>query len=104
MIVEFVIVFGVTYYLTTALTQCLETYEDDGGMLILSRNMSSATLNKMAPYRNVIGDDVCSICLEQLQHNKVRVTSCGHSFCDTCIEGWLDIKPICPNCNKVLDI
>lgn len=41
----------------------------------------------------------CLICLDSL--NEPVVTLCGHLFCKTCINQWIDLKPmnqICPVC------
>ena len=48
---------------------------------------------------------ICSICLEDFDNviedglnKKVRLTLCGHYYCDTCIERWLTSHDTCPMC------
>lgn len=45
-------------------------------------------------------DDLCSIC-EQVLEDAVE-TSCGHSFCEKCIKGWLSQRQVCPQDQKAL--
>jgi hypothetical protein len=59
----------------------------------------------IAPYidSHTINDDItCSICLEDVDENienkKIRLTLCGHYYCDTCIEIWLSSHDTCPMC------
>jgi hypothetical protein len=42
---------------------------------------------------------ICAICLEE-NANK-RLQNCGHYFHETCINTWLNIKPICPLCRNI---
>lgn len=60
----------------------------------------------IAPYidSHTINDIItCSICLEDLdddnvENKKIRLTLCGHYYCDTCIERWLSSHDTCPMC------
>ena len=53
---------------------------------------------------SIIHDNlICSICLEDFdnlieQNKKIRLTLCGHYYCDTCIERWLTSHDTCPMC------
>ncbi|XP_035712911.1 uncharacterized protein LOC118437714 [Folsomia candida] len=40
----------------------------------------------------------CPICQDYLI--EATATSCGHTFCATCLESWKKVKPICPLCSK----
>lgn len=53
----------------------------------------------VAPITTTKKNHECSICLESLKGKNVRLTTCGHMFCPSCIENWLKIKMRCPNCN-----
>jgi hypothetical protein len=46
----------------------------------------------------------CPVCLDAL-HDKERVrrTTCGHYFCDTCISQWLESSTKCPICMADLE-
>ena len=62
-------------------------------------------INIIAPYidSQKINDTItCSICLEDVDKNtenkKIRLTLCGHYYCDTCIEKWLSSHDTCPMC------
>lgn len=57
-------------------------------------------IDDIAPIQKltIIGEE-CSICLDELKY-PIRKTKCDHYFCDQCIKEWLQIKPICPNCNR----
>lgn len=50
---------------------------------------------------NPNNDDICSICLEKLNQNRVIKLRCNHLYHEKCIEQWLSIKKICPLCNSV---
>jgi len=45
-------------------------------------------------------DDLCNICCQVLKD--AVETSCGHSFCDKCITGWLAQRQVCPQDQKPL--
>jgi peroxin-10 len=42
----------------------------------------------------------CTICLEQMKN--MTATTCGHVFCHSCIQGWLNRHSVCPICRKKL--
>ena len=46
-------------------------------------------------------DDICSICLENLNKYRVIKLKCNHLYHEKCIQQWLNIKNICPLCNGV---
>lgn len=73
-----------------------------------SRNNENVEHNQaIAPFINEYvnispnNDDICSICLEKLNINKVIKLKCNHLFHEKCIQQWLSIKNICPLCNGV---
>ena len=43
--------------------------------------------------------DMCAICLHEHQ-DTVRVLPCSHTFHDTCLRKWLQLKAICPTCKQ----
>jgi len=47
-----------------------------------------------------IKDDVCVICLLQLENNTVVELNCIHQFHSDCIQQWLNHKHECPLCKK----
>lgn len=55
---------------------------------------------KQCTYPSTVGDEVdCSICLESLMNvGCVRMKACEHAFHEECIELWLDVNNVCPNC------
>lgn len=54
------------------------------------------------PYRNILEDSTCSLCLEPLS-NPVRL-SCGHIFDFNCINDWFQKSPTCPLDRTVVDM
>lgn len=48
--------------------------------------------------------DFCPICYETLTGKTVKVTGCGHYFCNSCIEQWKTIKNTCPMCITTLRV
>jgi hypothetical protein len=47
-------------------------------------------------------DNECSICLENIDINDLKILSCNHKFHADCINEWIKKKPICPYCRKFL--
>ena len=58
--------------------------------------------------KNVVGKDICPICLESFQENPTKAiykTSCGHVFHNNCLDEFCEIKQgktECPICRKPL--
>ena len=46
-------------------------------------------------------DFECSLCYRLLW--QPASTPCGHTFCRSCIDRWLDHSPTCPLCKMALD-
>ena len=46
--------------------------------------------------------EICSICCDEIvaKARIRRMPECRHSFHQKCIDNWLKMKPICPNCNR----
>ena len=43
----------------------------------------------------------CTICLEEFKTGQeVRVSPCSHTFHIGCIDAWLSIRNVCPNCKQ----
>jgi len=43
-------------------------------------------------------DDSCSICLCSKNKGDIRMIRCTHSYHYNCINEWLNVKQICPDC------
>ena len=43
----------------------------------------------------------CSICLNKLEKNSFFLP-CNHEFHFDCIKAWINIKPICPLCSRIV--
>jgi len=43
-------------------------------------------------------DEYCSICLQTKNKGDIRMIRCTHSYHYDCINKWLNVKPICPDC------
>ena len=49
-------------------------------------------------------NDTCSICLDNIGENKVKLDcDCNYFYHQNCIDRWKEIKNECPICKKVLD-
>ena len=45
----------------------------------------------------------CTVCLEDFKlDDEVRISPCLHVYHKACIETWLGIRNICPNCKRIL--
>lgn len=42
----------------------------------------------------------CTICIEEIDKDYFCYKSCNHIFHDYCLEEWLQISKICPNCRN----
>jgi NACalpha-BTF3-like transcription factor len=42
--------------------------------------------------------EVCSICFESLEDDKIHTTKCSHSYHKECLEKWLNKNNTCPIC------
>jgi hypothetical protein len=58
----------------------------------------------LCPRNLDFGDDLCSICLEELSDvtiRNIRRLKCNHMFHKECIDRWIwNEKTTCPNCNQ----
>jgi len=45
----------------------------------------------------------CTICFE-LFEQPVTLTSCGHTFCNTCVTDWVKVNKSCPICRQPCNI
>ena len=52
---------------------------------------------------NVKTDDLCGICLSEIEESDTGVTKCGHIFCYECIKLWTSKKSNCPYCKKIIN-
>jgi NACalpha-BTF3-like transcription factor len=49
--------------------------------------------------------EVCSICFESLEDDKIHTTKCSHSYHKECLEKWLNRNNTCPICRtKIKEI
>jgi hypothetical protein len=44
----------------------------------------------------------CSICLDDIESDDLKILKCGHMFHKECCEKWLETSNKCPNCRKVV--
>lgn len=45
----------------------------------------------------------CAICLDYLKVGEFKITTCGHSFCTSCIDKAIDVRKICPLYSQPID-
>ncbi|KAF5195219.1 hypothetical protein FRX31_015194 [Thalictrum thalictroides] len=43
-------------------------------------------------------EDVCAICIEDMEGDEVRTIGCNHTFHNKCISKWVEEKATCPSC------
>ena len=44
-------------------------------------------------------NNICSICLSNINRDELCHTDCNHRFCFDCLDEWFNNKTItCPNC------
>ena len=48
-------------------------------------------------------DTECSICLDKIGNKKFCTLNCSHTFCEKCIQSWLEQSTKCPNCRAAMD-
>ena len=49
-----------------------------------------------------MNNEECSICLEDIEFEDLKILSCNHKFHKECIDTWTKKNPICPYCRKFL--
>jgi hypothetical protein len=56
------------------------------------------------PPENELPTDLydCAICYDKIQPENNSKTKCGHYFCRTCLDAWLNINTTCPMCRNVI--
>ncbi|KAJ4962432.1 hypothetical protein NE237_022371 [Protea cynaroides] len=69
-------------------------------MVPASQDSIEKLLNTKKFEREEIGDEVCSVCLEEfsLRLDQIKVMPCGHAFHGNCIIKWLQKSHFCPLC------
>ncbi|XP_076087284.1 uncharacterized protein LOC143057776 [Mytilus galloprovincialis] len=45
------------------------------------------------------GEENCAICMEP--NTKPRELTCGHVFCENCVQRCFEVKPVCPTCGSI---
>lgn len=77
-----------------------------------SRGLSKESIENLMPVKKYQIDcdnenategekNCCSICLEEFKiDQEVRVSPCSHIFHLGCIDAWLTIRNVCPNCKQ----
>ena len=45
-------------------------------------------------------ENVCTICLQELEEESYEIKACGHCFHSTCIKAWISRSLSCPVCRK----
>ena len=46
------------------------------------------------------GEQVCSICLQELDSDACEIRNCRHGFHATCIKSWISRSLSCPVCRE----
>lgn len=75
--------------------------------------MNTININSSIPHEEQIklllktietlsGDNSCSVCMENIPHNKMVTTRCNHHFCNDCFWKWCEKNNTCPNCRADL--
>lgn len=81
-----------------------EIAEADRIEAVASRNVQGgrAKLNYLHHIKNSSEDDAseCAICT--LPFTNGVITSCGHIFCQSCLNRWFQSRPECPHCRTKL--
>ena len=50
-------------------------------------------------------NNCCTICLDDFQQGQdIRISPCSHLFHPACIEAWVRLKSVCPNCKRELQV
>jgi hypothetical protein len=69
------------------------------------------TIYKVSKINELIKDDVCTVCQEQLSENEeksnkvyYKTNCCGSTYHTTCLIQWLNIKNTCPICRTNLTL
>ena len=52
--------------------------------------------------KKVFIEQSCTICMENIPHNKTVTTRCNHHFCNDCFWKWCSKNNTCPNCRSEL--
>jgi hypothetical protein len=47
-------------------------------------------------------NEICAMCLDQMQDPFKTTTVCLHTFHKNCLDGWLRFKTTCPCCRALL--
>lgn len=58
---------------------------------------------------NIKDEEICPICLDNIEVDSIAITKCGHKFCNECIYEYIDIHKNnsnikCPKCNIYITI
>ena len=73
----------------------LDLFYSFPGNIILNKKITKKTFKKK------FGKNIkCSICLDNIIPRDVVITSCGHTFCSSCLKTNLKITNKCPLCRK----
>lgn len=75
-----------------------DTYES---LSVLDENVikQGLQIEKVSEIYSLLEETKCPICLEDFEAGeKFRKIKCKHTFCDECLEDWLDENKKCPVC------
>lgn len=66
------------------------------------KDSSSGDDDPVIIYENLLKNDVpeCTICLDEMSEDDVRLKPCKHQFHRKCIQTWLNQSNECPVCRK----
>ena len=54
--------------------------------------------------RRIRDTNLCSICLNDVEHKTITAECCQNSFCFKCITQWVNVRPVCPCCKTPLQM
>uniref|UniRef100_A0A8B9KVG9 Ring finger protein 122 n=1 Tax=Astyanax mexicanus TaxID=7994 RepID=A0A8B9KVG9_ASTMX len=77
---------------------CFIRYPNKMNVLILS-----ATLNLFILSIHLLSQQTCAVCLEDFRiRDEIGMLPCQHGFHKRCLVKWLEVRCVCPMCNKPL--
>merc|ERR1711980_18571 len=78
-----------------------ELFVDKNGNFVKRKEVS-----KLSSRRFSLNDanQQCSICMVEFEEgNQIEETSCSHKFHAGCLQKWVQVKPVCPECRMPLE-
>ncbi|XP_068183258.1 RING finger protein 122-like isoform X2 [Antennarius striatus] len=94
----YIIILGVgLFILMLSLVFCCYLFRHQGGR---EYSYSEVVLKGAGKKLSLIGQ-TCVVCLEEFcSRDELGVCPCSHAFHKTCLLKWLEVRSVCPMCNK----